>query len=232
MNEFLLMTGRQVPTGAMPYVGYNFDSNHSTGKMAVSNTTGNAGVGPVNTGAMGYKNAWNTPSVGSAVMRPVNLFEVGTGDFTLELVFSIISATSGYTTVFWAHNSANSASIAIQVGDNGFGNRLQFILYPQNQANYYAIPLVRSQMAGAWNRVTFQRRSGNVSIYLNGVLQGMARGTGTTYSTAPIADNTVLTSFTDCVVGNNDSGSRIAEFAFWQSAQYSADFTPKYPIAA
>lgn len=231
MNELLLTLpspGGFVP-GAKPHIGYNFNNNLSTGVTPIAVSDLATKLTNVDTG-LGYQRVIAIPTTQSNV-TPLTAADIANSDFTLELVFRITSSTSTYQVVFGV-TSANSAAMVVQFGDSGFNNRLAVAIDATSNAKTYSCKETKATLLNKWTHLVFQRRAGAVSMYLNGVKQGLALGTSLSYSTADIPDTKSITGTTVFSLGRTQwpAQVQIAEFALHKVGRYSANFTPTYPL--
>jgi hypothetical protein len=230
MEQLLLATNKRKTVSGAPDMGYNFSQGRSTGKTAI--TIANAtDLRDLSTMPLaGYdKAAYITTAAAITPLTPVN---VGVGDFTLEMVIRTAKATPGYD-IFFYSESAGTARMEIRLSDNGYGNRLQTSLNP-NDANYvYSSATTRVQFVNSWHHVAVVREKGKIRMYLDGVLQPLATGTNTTY-TPDRSDPRSIDSTNKLQLGHAQypANALVSEFAFYQGVKYNRDFTPSFPLVA
>ncbi len=231
--EILLATKAPGGNTSPLKAGYNFDQNRSTGvtTLSFSNLANNVVAPP--TALNGYSKAFYVNNFIS-VISPANGFDIGTGDFTLEMPIYVASATSAYSYFFYQANSNSTIGIAISLGDSGYGNRLRFKTTSQSGSDY-AINVTRSQLVNSWHHIALVRRSGRLYAYVDGVNYKFAEGTGTSFTLDSVASTQNLSGITSSTLGFAPSSlyarAYIPEIAFWNYAKYTSNFTPSYPLA-
>lgn len=231
MQELLMTTNKRRTVAGKPAMGFNFDTGKSTGNttISVSNATDVRDISTL-PAIDGYKKAvWIT--TGSKI-TPVAPLNVGTGDFTLELVVLTSNAQSGYNFFFYAEVSG-TPRMEIRLADNGYGNRLQVSLNPNTASDVYPCSTTRAQFINAWHHIAFVREKGKIRMYLDGVQQALAVGTGTAYSTDR-TDARSIDTISNVQLGHPQypGNCLIPEFAFYQGVKYNKNFTPAYPLVA
>lgn len=217
-----------------PLAGYNFDKGLSTGTTAISasNQAGKIVAPPAP--LAGYTNAFNLTATTSAI-TPVTAFDIGTQNFTFEMVVYLTQSTQGYSGFFFQNNSAGNSGIYISIGDNGgYGNRLRFSL-GGTSGPFYTSPISRSQLLNGWHHIALVR-SGNVCyVYIDGKRTNLATGTGTTYDNTSIPMTGSLGSSSNALSlgyapSNFYVGGYVPEFELFSGMKYTGDFTPTYPL--
>lgn len=230
MLEAMMMCKKKASgVKGQPDVGYNFDTDRSTGKTAivVANLAGNVVAPPV--ALAGYSKALNEGNNNFGI-TPLTAMDVGTGDFTLEFAFYMTNTTSGYSIMFFGDN--NGIGYEIRFANSGYGDRLQVTLQPGVGNSNFSVKATRAQLANKWNHIAFQRSKGKVIVYLNGVKQGLAINTGIDYSVSeqPSAQDISGTKTLRFGYSGFAGSAYIPEFAFYKGVKYVADFTPSYPL--
>ena len=236
MLETILLGKRNsfIP-GEIPYVGYNFDKGISTGQVAA--TIGNLTAGNVVTPPValnGYSKALYIGNNDFDII-PVTALDVGTGDFTVEMAIYCTQSSTTYTTfIYQRPNTSSWGGLILRIGDGGYGNRLQISTQPDVGNSVYSTSTARATAINRWIHIAFQRRAGKLSIYLNGVKQGLAAFTNSDYSVTERDSLTNIAASTLFKLGaaGYATNTYIPEFALYRKAKYSANFTPTYPIAA
>lgn len=230
MEQLLLATNKRKTVSGAPDMGYNFSQGRSTGKtpITVANATDirNLSATPVT----GYdKAAYITTAAAITPVSPVN---VGTGDFTLEMVIRTATSAAGYNFFFYAEASG-VPRMEIRLADGGYGNRLQVSLNPGTAGDVYSSATTRAQFINGWHHVAMVREKGRIRMYLDGVLQPLATGTNTAY-TSDRADGRSIDSIGKVQLGHGQypANALVPEFAFYQGVKYNRDFTPSFPLVA
>jgi hypothetical protein len=227
----LMMAGKKSSSApSKPDFGFNFDKMVSTGTTAISvtNASGYQKATPV--AITGYtKTMFGTGSPTFPIV-PATVFNYLTGDFTVEAVFMVSSTTNGYATIF-AQNNGSNIGLVIRIGDSGFGNRLQVSTSPGTASKVFSTKFTRADLYNKWTHIAVQRVAGKLSVYVNGVLQGLAVGTGSDYSstTQPSTESLSLTSSQQLAL-ITAGYLCITEIAVNKVAKYAANFTPTYPL--
>ncbi|WBF04892.1 hypothetical protein [Erwinia phage vB_Ea277G] len=220
--------------GEQPYIGYNFEKGLSTGKQVISLTNliaSDVVTPPV--ALSGYSKALFTGTKQFPII-PLTSMDVGTGDFTIEFPFYCTQTSNGYTTLMYQRpNTSSWGGLIIRFGDNGYGNRLQVSTQPDIGNSNYSTSTTRATGTNRWIHFVMQRRNGKISVYLNGVKQGLAVFTGSDYSLTERDSLTNIAASTIFQIGDGTASNLyIPEFACYRKARYSANFTPSFPIAA
>lgn len=232
MLEMIMVRKPTAVAPVKPDFGYNFDKMKSTGATSVTVTNASDYRKTANPALSGYTVTLFGTGSPTFPIVPATVFNYLTGDFTVELVFLISSATNGYTTLF-AQNNGSNIGLVIRVGDNGYGNRLQVSTSPGVATKVYSTKVTRADLYNKWTHIAVQRVGGKLSVYVNGVLQGLAAGTGTDYSATSFPSTESLSVTAAQTLALITGGSAcIFEFAVNKVAKYTANFTPKYPLYA
>lgn len=230
MLEMIMLRKPTATAPKKPDFGYNFDKMVSTGDNAITVTNASGYRKTAVPAISGYTLTLFGTGSPTFPIVPTTVFNYLTGDFTLEMVFLISSATNGYTTLF-AQNNGSNIGLVIRIGDNGYGNRLQVSTSPASAAKVYSTKLTRADLYNKWTHIAVQRVAGKLSVYVNGVLQGLAVGTGTDYSSTTGASTESLSLATANQLALIAAGGAcITELAVNKVAKYSANFTPAYPL--
>lgn len=230
MNEFLLPIGKVGSVVPGVYQGFNFDTWASTGEHDTT-LTGSVSKVAIAPALAGYAYT-AVPASGNIVLSGASaLSNITTGDFTIELWGLITSTTVGYSTFLQIVNSGGTQLFTIRVGDGGFGNRLQFAMVPSTTTRNYSCSQTRTSLYNKWTHIAVVKKGGVMNLYVNGVAQALASGTGSTYTTGGRADGGSLSG---ALSYNTTNNCRVAEFVVYNSAKYNANFTPPVggPLAA
>lgn len=203
--------------------GFNFSDMVSTGKTPITvagasrSVLSGAMTNPVYTGAL------STGTTGRAI-TPVTPFKVGTGDFTLEWCF--YGQGTGSSTARLFVLSGNQISFLT----GSYGLRLG-ITHPTY--GYLTFPLIRSQVINGWHHLALVRKDGLLRCFLDGTELGGAFGTGVDFQLGGREYLADWNSWSTITINDNSYSypMLLAEIAFYQSALYTTDFTPTFPLA-
>lgn len=230
MLEMIMLRKPTAVAPKKPDFGYNFDKLLSTGDKTIAVANASDYRKAASPAISGYSLTLFGTGSQTFGITPVTSFNYLTGDFTVEVVFLISSTTNGYTTLF-AQNNGSNIGLVIRLGDNGYGNRLQVSTAPGTASKVYSTRSTRADLYNKWTHIAVQRVSGQISVYLNGVIQQLAVGTGSTYTstTQPSTESLNLAS-TNQLALITAGAALITEFAVYKTAKYTANFTPTYPL--
>lgn len=222
-----MLSGKSLPSSAIPVLGYDFNRGVSTGSTT---TVSNHVAGDIVTygdKSAGYDKGLllNNKRISITPMSALSFMQ--TENFTIELWCYVDSGPSGYTTMFEI-NYDNGKTMPIRLGDNGFGNRLQFSFYAAVLGANWSTPVNRSVFSGGWHHVALVKEGAKARIYYDGVLQSIASGTSTSYTTTQAdVSSYILKTLASLQLGGGAYNLYLPEIAVWISAKYSANFTPK-----
>ena len=219
MQEPLLLKKKISNNPLLPLAGWNYDTNLSTGNVPVSSTHTAAMLVAPPVAINGYSNVLNNKSQHAFIDNVVR----APGDFTY-IARQMLGTTTNYVTMLQWLGVSNGAQL--RVADSGFGNRLQPDMNPNQIATCWNVSMTRTGMTSIWNHFAWQRRSGVVTFYINGVLQSLANGVSSSYSATSYSDGTSLAGTTGLLINTSAVAIYTAEWAFWDTAQLSANFTP------
>lgn len=230
---FSVKAGTVNPVGK-PIAGYNFDTGISTGTTAISATNQTGRIVAPPAPLTGYTNAFNLTSVTSAI-TPATAFDIGTQNFTFEMVVYLTQSTQGYSGFFFQNNSAGNSGIYISIGDNGgYGNRLRFSV-GGTSGPFYTSPFTRTQLLNGWHHIALVRVGNFCYVYIDGKRTNLASGTGTSYTNTSIPMTGSLGSTSNSLSlgyapSNFYVGGYVPEFELFAGIKYTGDFTPTYPL--
>jgi hypothetical protein len=108
-------------------------------------------------------------------------------DFSVETWFYLTSTATNYRILF------NVGNFQIRFGDGGFGNRLQFGVNMSTIAGCFNINLSKTAALNNWRHILWTRESGVNKMYLAGIQENLAQGTGGTYNLASFTNSTSVT---------------------------------------
>lgn len=236
MNEHLLLAVAQKRAAGLPVIGYNFDKGISTGTSILTPSGLVATTVPSVPPPSAYdKSVLITKGILNGVTPNFNL---GTGDFTVELVMNVNTSTNGYAYLFRTRlNGKSNDAIRIRIGDNGLNNRLQVCTHADGATTgTWSVDVARNRawLFGRWVHVALVRKSGLLFVYVDGVNTGLALWTSTTYTTNGVASTDDLSNTTTYAFGDDSypANTNLAEFALYDYAKYTANFAPKFPLVA
>lgn len=236
MIEMLLARNKK-PVSKVPLIGYNFDTDTSTGKsaIAVANTTGNIIAPPV--ALSGYSKALKTVINGQHNITPYSpLNNILLGDFTLEcwVYINYTGNTYQYVMNFPYPVGSSNSGLIIRWSDSGYGNRLQASTDPVTRDHTYGTADTKTSMSnGAFHHIAVVRRKNKLSIYVDGKARPLAVGTNGVGASTEQVSNESIHNLTGASLGfstYSPSNLYIPEFAFWDYAKYAASFTPSVPL--
>lgn len=158
-------------------------------------------------------------------------FDVGTGDFTLEMFAKLTALQDGY--VMLALMTHTSGSMQIRFGDSGFGYRLQFGTTMNGFSDCYSTSYYQGTFYNlGWAHLALVRNNGYLKFYVNGVAQSFNNGVQpSTYPWSSIADTTniISTTGTKFIINSGwaNGCALVDELRFTNGvARYTSDFTP------
>ena len=222
-----MLSGKFLPSSTIPVLGFDFNRGVSTGStVAVS---GNSAGDIVTYGdkTAGYDKGLLLNNKRITITPVSALSFMQTENFTIELWCYVDPGVSGYTTMFEITYDSGR-TMPIRLGDNGFGNRLQFSFYAAILGANWSTPVNRSTFSGGWHHIALVKEGGKARIYYDGVLQSIASGTGSSYSTTQAdVSSYVIKAIASLQLGGGTYNLYIPEMAVWIGARYSANFTPK-----
>jgi len=201
---------------------------NSSNSISIS-TTGNAKTSELSPhmASAGYWSNYFDGASDSISVPSSTIFSYSNSqDFTLEAWFHITANGDYYQTII---SSVDTSTIGptIRFGNNGFGNKLQFMILQSSVNTVYSTSLTQAQALNRWYHVAFTRNNGICRAFLNGQLLNL--GTGANPSSYP------LTSFADSsAIGNSNCNIGAANFKGYISnvrivkgtALYTASFSP------
>lgn len=230
MHELLLSSKSKhppTPWEDRPYAGWDYNVNASTGQNALGSNHTAAMLQAVPYTGSPYTKALN-PTTSQVLLTPLSLIQALTGDYTFEFM-ACLQGDNGYTRYMNFSNTSSGGYLTLQVGDSGFGHRLQFATSGGN----WCVPTTRPTLK-AWKHIAIQRKGANTQLAVGGVWQQFAAGTSTSYGNKYLTGIYSPSAANAWFLGNNAAGvpGWIADFAVWNKAKYVdgsgnvVDFTP------
>lgn len=131
-------------------------------------------------------------------MDPTNNFSIGTKDFEMTFTFYLYAGTS-YDVLLSHVSDAVQAfpvgGIRLQIGDAGYGNRLQ--LYAGNiaSATMWSLGVTRTEMTNRVNKLVVKRVNGIMSCTMNDDVLLIGVGTGASNQSTVVNTQSVNTKF-------------------------------------
>lgn len=124
-------------------------------------------------------------------------------NFQISFKFRIASSVSGYMFVFHLFNTSTSDAIEFRFGSQQyFGDRFQLATSQKDAGTpVWNTSLTKAAALNKTIKVDLIVKKGKGQIYLNDVLQNLARWTGTTYTADPIPF-TGMRAFDRCEIGH------------------------------
>jgi hypothetical protein len=117
--------------------------------------------------------------------------------------------------------------MTIRFGDSGFGNRLQFGASMGSLATVYSTQYTQATLGSAWRNIVIQRKSGQISLYIDKVLQTVRNsnygGTAVTSfadATSVGALATFVLGYQSGVSGSGNEGAYYDNFKVSKIARY------------
>lgn len=222
----LLQVRRKKAVGAI--MGFNFDTLQSTGKNLIAPSQDLTPLQvAVPTALSGFSKCIKLQN-GAFSFTPFDFIgAVGADDFTFEFrLYTNMTNTNNYQAVF-SIPLANSRLLGMQFGDNGFGNRLQAYINPNAQSTIYAAPFTKVSLSnGKFRHIAIVRQAGRLMVFVDGVNNGLAPGTSTTYSATQSAPDSVSGPTAINFGGSAGVTMYMSDFLMSAGAKYSANFTP------
>lgn len=215
----MLMKKKAVIDPSLPYAGFNYDTNVSTGNYPVLSTHTAAMLVAPPIAVNGYSKVLNNKSSHAFSDSLARTYT----DFTW-VGRVLLGSTTNYVTMLNLLGQATGSQI--RVADSGFGNRLQPDMNPNNIGTCWNCSLTRTDLAASWHHLAMVRKAGIVQFYVNGTLQSLANGVGSSYSATSYSDGTDMSGITGFITNTTAIAVYTAEWAFWDSAIYTANFTP------
>lgn len=155
---------------------YDFDSGTNQGEWVPNIGAGTYYTLPAN--QYGY-----TRGIVNGQLSFTNNFTVGLSDYVIECTFYVGSNVSGYSTLCAFGNTGT------RFGDNGFGDRLQFASTYGSVNTVYSLNYTKSTTYQTFRTIRIERISNVLRVYLDGIQQNFAIGTGASYINTEIVDN-------------------------------------------
>lgn len=228
MLEFLIASGDDASGSKLPVAGYNFSTGTSTGQTPI--TIANASNVKTMPTDLGNYTAALLATTTSAI-TPTTPFVVGTTDYTFEIALYVNSSTSGYS-YFFQDLTGSTGVMIIRLGNSGLGDRLQVGYLYGTTGQRYSLAITRTDMYQKWYHIAVVRSNGTFMCYVNGKLQATAVWTSTNYDSTSRPDTNNISSISNANLGDGTypANAYIPEFAFYNYAKYTQDFTPTYPF--
>ena len=227
MNEAMLLSNK---SRARALIGYNADTGLSIGRRPIDTTLFTPRLIDIQTAPAtlaGKSRVLRSNSAALSISEFAALNVIGGKDFTLEVEFyaDSVNENNYFPLMYFVHANGQ---LGMQLPDTGFGYRLQGFLDGRGITQCYATPQTRSTLHdGKFHHIALVRKGGRVSLYLDGVAQGVAGGTSYSYADS-VADATVLSGASAGAVFHALCGNRAycAGFALYDEAIYTKNFTP------
>lgn len=234
-----IMTASRKNMKITPLIGYNFDKDASTGKTGVTVTGGTAAITTVPVPVTGYSKALKTAINKVYPVTPaMDVAKIGTGDFTLELWLYLNYSGTDYVYLLALPYSSGGVTrnILIRFGNSGYGNRLSITGDSNSRDSIFSSADTKASLSdGKFHHIAFVRQGGMATLYVDGKARPTATGTNANSASDPKA-RALGQSFSNVGtfnIGDSTYGPTplyIPDFALWDSAIYSADFTPIAPL--
>lgn len=235
MLEAMLLTKKEVP---IPPTGATFlwDPVLQQDLYGSGATIAYIGGGTANTDYLiDGQGTFNLPTTSSGfTITLASPLDLSGGDWTVE-----------WSTLNTVNNGNYGTDIAIDSGfpgsakgvqarwsDTGFGNRVQFSTIFQQVTDCWNASLTKVTSLNTLQRFAMVCKNGQVSVFINGVKQMLANGTGGTYTAASFAAAPAnLKDLKSIKIGWQNSTvqamiSRHGRIRITQSALYTTDYTP------
>jgi hypothetical protein len=158
-------------------------------------------------------------------------FNFGTGDFTIEMWSYLVAGVNNYQRLL--HMVYNGGpSLQIRYSDSGYGSRFQIMMDGADNSKIYAPNYTDASMAGAWYHIAMVRSSGNISLFINGILQTIRNNNYTGTPVTSYSDTTNISSVQEVGIGTGfPLNGYLDEYRITNGvARYTDNFTP--PTAA
>lgn len=230
MLEMMMASRSTVPKAGQPLLGYNFDQGKSISAPSVTGYTGGTieTLGSRVSALSGYTKSLRVTSPVASITPLSALSTLGLGDFTLECYAWMTTLPSDYYQLFLA-TFANGKYLTIRAGNGSFNQRMQVGIDLGNGANFCSNQTGPSLRNG-WHHYAFVRKAGKCRFFIDGQLQMLAQGIGTTYNLTEFDANFDLSgNMSSFVIGKANSGTgdlTMPEFLLSKTARYQASFTP------
>ncbi len=211
-----------------PIMGYNFDTLSNTGRYILTpdrNLSVSQQTVPV--AVTGYNKSIRLQNAPFSFTPYDFLNAIGADDFTFEFrLYCNLTNTNDYQPIL-SIPLANSKLFGLQFGDSGFGFRLQVYLNPNAQSTIYATPFTKAMFSnGKFRHVAVVRQAGRLMVFVDGVNNGLAQGTGTSYFTKLAAEDLVTGATAINFGGSAGTAMSMTDFLMSAGAKYTANFTP------
>ncbi|WP_164483772.1 MULTISPECIES: LamG-like jellyroll fold domain-containing protein [unclassified Polaromonas] len=151
-------------------------------------------------------------------------FDIGLGDFTVETWYYPGAATGSSQALFTVGNPTNYSASGLSLGIQHVGSTGKLVAFVYNASQYTNVLSTGALAVNSWYHVALVRKSGVLSLYLNGVLQGSGN--------ANFAANVPASGWMVSVGRYNNEtpayvNGYLDDFRFTKGiARYSANFTP------
>jgi hypothetical protein len=144
-------------------------------------------------------------------------------DFSIELWFYLTSTATVYRILF------NIGAFQIRFGDGGFGNRLQFGVDMSTIAACFNINLPKTTAVNTWRHIIWTREAGANKMFLAGIQENLAQGTGSTYNLTSFTNATTITMTGGSTFwGNTNWIGRMSALRIYNRALSQAEITSNY----
>lgn len=213
----------------IPAAGFNFSKSVSTGATPIDVTDAASWSTPMG-GAYaisGYARALTTGKRAYPVL-PASAFNVGRGDFTLEIMKCLYTPGAGSGQMLML---TGGGRLSLQYLTAAYKNRMG-ISAAAADGGYYTFNLTRDDFLGVWRHLAVVREAGILRCYLDGIERGIATRDSDDFVLGGVPWPDDISSNTTLRINNATYSVDmfLAEIALYRTAIYTGNFTPTWPF--
>lgn len=233
-TSYMFIPGTTTSVGSGPIEGpawmlFDMENNKElSGNVNVTAAYTNATLD--DTLILDNRKSMKIPSGGQILLTLGDAFDPNIPEWTLEYTVRTNVATSTYLQIMSLYLASNGLYPGVnhRTSDSGFGLRWQVGQDFRTQALCYHPNFQQNTKVGVTTTMAFVKRSGVVTVFIDGKPQTMAAGTGSTYNqptipwSSSVLHDTIRFGATTSGMGLNVGAIRISKFA-----RYRSEYTPK-----
>lgn len=160
---------------------------------------------------------------------PINLAAT---DWTLEWTSQNLgTGGTGYFAEIALLAAPDTQGVEARYGDNGFGHRLQFGGLVNGTSNVWSVSSNKTTLNGVLKKYAMVKQGSNIAVYIDGIRQNLAVGTGADYSIPSFPIDTNISAIKYVRVGSTAYGgaalaAKRANVRLSLYARYTGNYTP------